>query len=343
MTQTTEGTGPGSVEKVLPRIFNGIVKSNNFPEFNLLKDNLQNTTAEFHVAKHGSDSNTGSLKYPFLTIQKAINYAEENLESSIGYIIKVHPGFYAESVVLTRAKAHLCGTHTYNDMTMFCSVRSITVNCVEDMGGASNTQYTISGILVTPSSGDCVTIAGDTDCTVIIKDCNLYASNNGQKCLVNTNTGSIKTKVNSVVFNNVLSNAVSVDISEGWLDIQRSFIYNGNSAALNFSGHTLTLDSVLMQGSGTNVLTASGSGQLNVSNSLLETSAANANGFNLSGTVTCTCVQNVFRIPSGSGYAANGVAGVIFVHALNVFLPTYNNKFRSLMTNIAASTTPTLA
>lgn len=355
MATTTEGTGPGAVERVIPRLVNGVVRNvpvinqikqtvqQNTNEINQIKQALESTTAEFFVAKHGSDSNVGSAEYPFLTIQKAVDYAEENLNSSLGYIIKVKPGFYPETVTLTRAKAHLCGTHTYNDMTMFCSVSRIEINCVEDMGGSSNTQYSISGMLVTPSSGNCISITGDVGCTIIIKDCNLYASSNGQKCLTNNNSGDVKTKINGVVFNNKLADAHSIDVSSGWLDIQRCFIYNGNSSAVNFSGSVLTVDGVLMQGSGSNVLTISGSGQVNVSNSLLETSASNANGFNITGNATCTCVQNVFRVPSGSGYAANGVAGAIFIHALNVFLPTFNNKFRSLMTNVAASTTPTLS
>lgn len=96
-------------EPVLPIILNGVVKSNNLPEFIKLKNNLQNTASEFHVSKNGSDLNTGSLEYPFLTIQKAIDYAEENIESSPnGYLIKIHPGFYSESVTLNRAEAHLC-------------------------------------------------------------------------------------------------------------------------------------------------------------------------------------------------------------------------------------------
>jgi len=341
MTQTTEGTGPGSVERVLPRLVNGAAK--NVPGLLKIKQNLENTTAEFYVEKHGSDSNAGSSAYPFLTIQKAVDYAEENLDSSLGYVVNVGPGFYPETVTIRRAKAHICGTHTYNDMTMFCSVSRILINCTQDLGGPSNTQYSISGMLIAPSSGNCIDITGNVGCTVIINNCNLYADDNGQKCLTNNNSGSVKTKINGVVFNNKLSNTDSIDVSSGWLDIQRCFIYNGNSLAINFSGDTLTLDGVVMQGSGANVLTASGSGQINVSNCLIETSAVNANGFNLGGTVTCTCVQNVFRVPSGSGYAVNGVPGVVFVHALNVFLPTYNNKFRSLMTNLAASTTPTLA
>lgn len=337
---TTEGTGAGSVDNIKPKIFNSVVKIENSLDLGKIDQRLRTAGVEFHVAKHGSDENSGSLEYPFLTIQAAVDHAESNVPSDSGCIVNVHPGFYAETVTLTRARTHLRGTHAYNDMTMFCAVSGVVVDCQEDMGGSSNTQYAISGMLVSPAAGHCITVAGDTDCTVIIKDCNLYADSAGQKCLVNTNSGNIKIKCNGVVFNNVLSNSLAIDVSSGWLDVQRSFVYSGSSPSVNFSGATLTMDGVLMQGAGNDVLTASGSGQINISNSLIETSAANADGVSLGGTVTCTVVQSVFRVPNGSGYAVNGVAGVVLVHAVNAFLPTYNNKFKSAMTILPASTTP---
>lgn len=340
---TTEGTGLGSVENIKPRIFNGVVKSANILEINRIKDAIRAATVEFHVAKDGSDENTGSEEYPFLTIQHAVNYAETNVSEDSAFIIHVHPGFYPETVTLTRAKAHLKGTHTHSDMTMFCGVSKVVVNCTEDMGGASNTQYAISGILVAPSSGDCISVTGNTACTVVLKDCNLYADGAGQKCLSSTNTDNPKVKINSVVFNNLQSNAPGVTFLSGWLDLQRCFFYTGNSQAIDFTGHTLTMDGVLMQNAGDDVLFAAGTGSLSISNCLFENSKANSNGIRLSGTVTCTMVQNVFRVPSGTGYAVSGPAGCVLVHGLNCYLPTYNSKVKNTMTIVPATTTPTSA
>lgn len=338
---TTEGRGQGSVDNIKPKILNGVVKVENSIELSDIYEKLRVATVEFHVAKHGSDENPGSLAYPFLTIQAAINHVESTLLEDTGCVINIHPGFYPETVTVNRAKVHLRGTHAYNDMTMFCSFSKLVINCVEDMGGASNTQYAVSGVLIAPSSGDCVLISGNTACTVVLKDCNLYASSAGQKCVSSTNTDNPKVKINGVVFNNVLANAPGITFLSGWLDLQRCFFYAGDSVAIDFTGHTLSMDGVLMQNAGSNVLFASGSGSLSISNCLFENSKANSSGIDLSGTVTCNAVQNVFRIPSGSGYAINGVSGVVLVHALNVFLPSYNNKFKSAMTMVAASTTPT--
>lgn len=51
---------------------------------------------EFHVAKHGSDENTGTEENPFLTIQRAANLAQP------GNVITVHEGIYRERVNLLR-------------------------------------------------------------------------------------------------------------------------------------------------------------------------------------------------------------------------------------------------
>jgi hypothetical protein len=341
MATTTEGTGNGSAERTLPRLLNGVAKLENVPALESLTERLQAATVEFHVAKHGTEGATGSPDYPFPTIQEAVDHAESTVQEGLGYVVNVHPGFYAETVTLSRAKAHLRGTHAYNEMTMFCSVSRIVIDCAEDMDGASNTQYAVSGMLVASSSGDCISITGDTACTVVLKDCNLYADGAGQKCLSSTNNAEPKVKVNGVVFNNVLSNAPGATFFSGWLELQRCFFYTGNSQAVDFGGQTLTMDGVLMQNAGDDVLFASGSGSLSISNCLFENSKANSNGIRLAGTVTCTAVQNVFRVPSGTGYAVAGPAGCILVHGLNCYLPGYNSKVKSSMTIVPATTTPT--
>lgn len=341
MATTTEGTGNGSVDRIMPRLLNGIARKDNVPDLASLEERLQTASVEFHVAKHGGDDATGSVDYPFPTIQKAVDHAESTVEDGLGYVINVHPGFYPETVTLSRAKAHLRGAHAHNDMTMFCGVSKIVIDCTEDMGGPSNTQYAVSGMLVSPSSGDCITVSGDTACTVVLKDCNLYADGAGQKCLSSINTAEPKVKINGVVFNNLQSNAPGVTFLGGWLDLQRCFFYTGDSQAVDFTGHTLSMDGVLMQTAGNEVLFAAGTGALSISNCLFEDSKADSNGIRLSGTVTCTVVQNVFRIPSGTGYAVNGPAGCILVHGLNCYLPGYNSKVKNSMTIVPATTTPT--
>ena len=53
---------------------------------------LPSLAKEYHVSKNGNDQNDGSLKKPFLTIGKAVEYAYP------GDVITVHEGTYRELV-----------------------------------------------------------------------------------------------------------------------------------------------------------------------------------------------------------------------------------------------------
>ena len=94
MATTTEGTGNGSVDRFLPRLLNGVAKIENVPALSRVTEKLGEATVEFHVAKNGVEDATGSQTYPFPTIQEAVDYAEENVEGDLAYVVNVHPGFY---------------------------------------------------------------------------------------------------------------------------------------------------------------------------------------------------------------------------------------------------------
>ena len=56
------------------------------------RDDAGRFSREFHVARNGSDSNTGTVDKPYLTIQMAANMAQP------GDVITVHEGVYRERV-----------------------------------------------------------------------------------------------------------------------------------------------------------------------------------------------------------------------------------------------------
>lgn len=75
MAQTTEGTGPGSVERVLPKIYNGIIKTENLAKNAVLNvdvaDNAVDTAelvngsvtvAKMRVFKSTEQTGTGSAQ-----------------------------------------------------------------------------------------------------------------------------------------------------------------------------------------------------------------------------------------------------------------------------------------
>lgn len=65
MTQTTEGTGPGSVERVFPKIINGVVKTSNIPPSTVINTDVADgsiTVAKMKTFKSTEQTGTGSAQ-----------------------------------------------------------------------------------------------------------------------------------------------------------------------------------------------------------------------------------------------------------------------------------------
>ena len=75
MTQTTEGTGPGSVERVFPRIVNGVIRTTNIPPSTVITADVADgsistskiatgavTVAKMKVFKSTEQTGTGSAQ-----------------------------------------------------------------------------------------------------------------------------------------------------------------------------------------------------------------------------------------------------------------------------------------
>jgi hypothetical protein len=285
----------------------------------------------------------GSKGQPFKTVTAAIAYVEANAPVDEGYEIHVAAGDYgAENVTLSRPQVHLRGSHVNNDQSMFCKIGRITVACDEDMGGVYNSQFALSGFLVS-SSGNCIVVDGSVACQVLMSD--LYAYSGSGKAL-HVPQASARVRAARCTFSATTSASDCIDFAGNYLDIRNSNIYAGSAKAVAASAGTVALDTCLVEGvTGGVAVSASGSSAFNASNCLIRPSAANSSGFVLSNTAQLTIIQNVFAVPAGTGFCVNGVLGNVVVHALNVFLPTYNNKYASVIGAglIPASTTPTLA
>ena len=286
----------------------------------------------------------GSSAFPFATISAALSHIDASGVAGEGYVVEVAAGNYAsEAVTITRPKIHLKGPQVASNQIGFAKIGAVTVNFATSAGSAPTTEATISGFLFTPASGDCLTVSGSVACTVNLVACNLY--NETAKCVTVTNANA-RLKTIRCEFQNGLSSQATVAFAGNWLDMRNSNVYPGTGPAVAQTVGLVALDSCVLQGvTGGSMLTASGTSQMNVSNCLIESSAANGNGVVLSNTAQLTIIQNVFRVPSGTGRCVDGVLGNLVVHALNVFAPTYNNKFQTAIGAglVPASTTPTLA
>ena len=286
----------------------------------------------------------GSSAFPFATISAALSYIDASGVAGEGYVVEVAAGNYAaEAVTITRPQIHLKGPHATSNQIAFARLGSVTVNFASSAGSAPTTEATISGFVFVPASGDCLTVSGSIGCTVSLVACNLY--NETAKCVFVANANA-RLRVIRCEFQNGLSTQATVAFAGNWLDVRNCNIYPGTGQAIAQTAGVVTLDSCALQGvTDGSMLTASGTSQMNVSNCLIESSAANGNGVVLSNTAQLTIIQNVFRVPSGTGRCVDGVLGNLVVHALNVFAPTYNNKFQTAIGAglVPASTTPTLA
>lgn len=312
-----------------------------------------------YVDGNRTDSYTadGTIIRPFKTIQDAVDYAETldryamepiapseivGKKTIKGVVINILSYAYYGDVVLSRPGVHLRGTIGEPNSYLFCKMGKLTINSTYDAIDPFSNQYTISNIVLTNgnNTGDCLTIAGDVDCRVALASCMLNANNpSPYRCLNITHTGNPKIFCNNVNFNNPNANTTSIEsTSNGWLDIQNSTIYSGDANAIVFSGATLTVNNVTIQAAGSEIINASGSGTLSIGNSTLSSSKANATGIALQNTVVCNAVQNVFNIPSGTGYAVNGVLGTVFVHAFNAFAPGSNNKIKNTVAAVPFTT-----
>lgn len=287
----------------------------------------------------------GSSAFPFASIGAALSYIDASGVVGEGYVVEVAAGDYtAEAVTITRPKIHLKGPHAISGQISYAKLGNVTVNFASSAGSAPTTEATISGFVFVPASGDCLTVSGSIASTVSMVACNLYGES-GQRAVNHTNANA-RLKAVRCEFQNGASALPTVAFGGSWLDVRNCNFYPGASQAVAQTAGLVALDSCVLQGvTGGSMLTASGTSQLNVSNCLIEPTAANSNGIVLSNTAQLTIIQNVFRVPSGTGRCVDGVLGNVVVHALNVFLPTYNNKYQTAIGAglVPASTTPTLA
>ena len=85
---------------ILPMVTSNVTKK--MSKANFVKDDFSTTSRIVFVGKDGSDSNPGTIHYPFLTIQAAIDYAYTTYSGDLSIenqvIIKISPGKYEEQI-----------------------------------------------------------------------------------------------------------------------------------------------------------------------------------------------------------------------------------------------------
>lgn len=296
--------------------------------------------AEIHVAKNGSDSlGTGKPNAPFATVTKAVEWVQtENQFENKNVAIIIHPGVYSETVEITRPRVQLIGLQSSNSNVV--QIGPVKINPSAQWGGSVyNTIFSMDRLLIS-GSDHAVQIYGSVACAVHLTNCYLYTSTEDKKCLYAYGTNESKSKIyiNQVQFNNTQSADTAIDIAAADATIERCKVYSTGNPTINIdSSATLSMDASYVEGSGVQ-LVAIGATTATVTNSGFANGMSNSDGVVLVSGSTFVSIQNVFNIPSGTGFAVKGVAGSVFTHAHNSMLYGTNTKMSAAMTVVPMST-----
>jgi len=183
----------------------------------------------YYVAPNGDDlTGDGSATAPFATIQKAITEAELTASSSNRFLITVAPGLYTENLTFTTGYVWLQGAGSSTSMSTLISrlVGDISVA----VGGADdlfNKVVAISGFQITGVLTDTSTAQHSTSIT------NCYLFKSGRCLYYNSSATTSRNAVYDCFINSdTISTDPAVEITSGWLDIQRTPVSTNNNASL---------------------------------------------------------------------------------------------------------------
>ena len=298
----------------------------------------------FYVSNNGDDvSGTGSQANPFSTITAALLHIESlSLDQDIDVVVFVGPGAYTENVTITRPRTHIVGLvqSRSNAVTLMGNLAIIPSTVV---GGIYNSTFTIENLLIAPSSGDAITIAGLNECNVFITNVYCYADGPSiQRGIVANQTSSIKTRIQiqNVLVNNVTASSRALYLSNTYTTAQSFTCYVGATSAVELIGTTLVASNSWIQANHTSsLITVNYASVLSLGNSYIYNQQSGGSGINISAGCQTISVNNTFQISGTSGFAVSGVTGSIFAHANNCFVYGTSNK---ISTSIGAGSMPML-
>lgn len=183
------------------------------------------TTALLYVAKNGSDTNSGSILKPFLTIGAAITAA------SSGTTVNITPGTYTENITL-KSGVSLQGQQA----------RSVVIN--GNMTAAFIGTVYLHSLDLQSSSGDVLTFSGSNATNLQIDDTHIDSLSGGGHCINHTNTNSVsKISCDNGAFNVTVSTSAKVFNSSAssagsiiWEDVSARILDNLDHVVIAVAG-----------------------------------------------------------------------------------------------------------
>jgi hypothetical protein len=310
------------------------------------------------VDPDGSDtSGNGGPNSPFKTIQKAHDYAEENIDLSKQVIIKINCGSYPENLLVTRPNIHFVGlNHGLTKSTVILGTVTIAISSA--VGGYTNDTIAFENLFingVTNSGSSVVTVSGNLGCTVVMKDVYVRTASAIAKCfdVINTAPSGNRLQIEHCRFLNNQSSGTTINLSNvNAADFSNITVFSGTGFALQTSTTYATIfnaifDSILGQTTSLNILSpfVPGQNSLILGNVTLINPSVNGNGIDLASGVIANVAQTTFNVgtAAGTGFAVKGVSGAVFVNGNNLIVPGTNNKISTAITRVALLTSLTPA
>jgi len=182
-------------------------------------------TGVYYVAKNGSDSNTGTVAAPFLTIQHAINQVPAGTDD---YTIYVASGIYDENLTINRINIHIVGMTDDALQNKAILIRGTTSITATGTGSVFNNTIVLNNLTLANTSTAGYTVASTgSGYTVTIKNTIIEQDNAGFGAVNIANT----TNDTRTYFDNsfVIANPVgrnALDFSRGTIfEIKDSTFY----------------------------------------------------------------------------------------------------------------------
>jgi hypothetical protein len=306
------------------------------------------------VDPDGNDTTgNGGPNNPFQTIQKAHDYAEENINASKRVVVKVNAGEYTENLTVTRTRTSFVGlTDGISKATRING--QITIITSASVGGSGDDVVSFENLSISFNS-NIITLAGSFSHTTIFKDSQIITSSINSKCLevVNNSAGGNRVYITNCIFSNKESSDNTIDfLNTAYTNIDGITIFNGTGKAINIT----TTDAVIANArfesanGATTMISANssfnvGRPALSLANSWIVNPSVNGNGIEIANGATANVGQVAFSVgtAAGTGFAVKGVSGAVFVNGNNLIVPGTNNKISTAITRVPLGTSLTPA
>ncbi len=298
-------------------------------------------SAESYVAN-------GSPALPYKTLAAAITAANTLVATQNPvFIVLISSNTVAENVTLTKGHVYLVGDNSSGTHAPILFTGSITMAATS--GTISDNHFAISGLeLVGVSGTDVLTFSGTYPQRAYLRDTWITANGTSHGITVtNTGTGSVFHMNDCKFSHNGSGDYHCINVTKGAANLDAIETSGSTVGVISVSGGgSLNISNSDIQSAGTYCAEVYASSSMTLANTKITTTAANSTGILLEQAGSATIAGLItFNVPAaGTGRAIDGVAGSVLYYGPMYFLPdgvggTTNQKVNPLITALPINTT----